>query len=158
MSLLKKQALWRALFFLYLMALLVFVVLKFDGSVSSITNRIALYHLWEDDYGFRPLNFIPFWTIRMQLRDHGSLSMLNLVANVAAFLPLGMLLPCAFRKTDTIVRTLLLSMGLSIAIELFQLVTYTGSCDIDDVLLNTLGALLGYGLFKWWSGAYASQP
>lgn len=158
MSLLKKQALWRALFFLYLMALLVFVVLKFDGSVSSITNRIALYHLWEDDYGFRPLNFIPFWTIRMQLRDHGSLSILNLVANVAAFLPLGMLLPCAFHKTDTIGRTLLLSMGLSIAIELFQLVTYTGSCDIDDVLLNTLGALLGYGLFKWWSGAYESQP
>ena len=157
----KKQVLWRVLFAIYLISLMVFVVVKFDGSISSVTNRIALYHLWEDDYGFHPLNLIPFHTIRMQLRDHGTRSMLNLVANVAAFLPLGMLFPCSFPKTDRLWRVLILSMLFSVGIELFQLVTYTGSCDIDDVLLNTVGALLGYGVYNWWTTQeeqISSQP
>ena len=37
---------------------------------------------------------------------------------------------------------------LSLMVELSQLILKVGSCDVDDVLLNTLGCCLGYGLYR----------
>lgn len=43
---------------------------------------------------------------------------------------------------------MLLVGGIIVAVELLQLFTLLGSCDIDDLILNMIGAFLGYGLFR----------
>ena len=42
----------------------------------------------------------------------------------------------------------LISFEVSLAVELIQLVTRVGSCDVDDMILNTLGGMLGFFCFK----------
>ncbi len=44
--------------------------------------------------------------------------------------------------------TLFYSFGLSLCVETFQILTRVGSFDVDDLLLNTLGGVLGYILFS----------
>ena len=42
---------------------------------------------------------------------------------------------------------MLLSLDLSLCIEVSQLILRAGSCDVDDIILNTLGGCAGYGLY-----------
>ena len=44
--------------------------------------------------------------------------------------------------------TFLYSFGLSLTIELVQLITRVGSCDVDDIILNTIGGVIGYILWS----------
>lgn len=95
-------------------------------------------------------NLVPFREIRRYLqyrRQIGNLHVfLNLAGNVIGFLPFGALLP-AIRKTKiSFWKVALLSFELSLLIEVSQLMLRAGSCDVDDVILNTLGGCIGYGL------------
>lgn len=72
--------------------------------------------------------------------------------NVALFMPLGVLLPLLYIRMASLGRVARFGLMASVAIEvaqwLIQVVLGTGrSTDIDDVLANTLGAMLGYGVF-----------
>ncbi len=71
---------------------------------------------------------------------------LNVLLNVALFLPLGILLPLVFRRFRRPDWTLLAGVGLSLAIESAQLFTDRGAFDVDDILNNSLGAILGWCL------------
>lgn len=96
-------------------------------------------------------NFIPFETIRRYLglsKPGGSfLRFFNVEGNVLAFLPFGFFLPFLWGRFRRIWRTVLSTALFSLIVELLQLVTKVGSCDIDDILLNTLGGVIGYLLF-----------
>jgi glycopeptide antibiotics resistance protein len=73
---------------------------------------------------------------------------MEIVLNILLFIPLGYLVPAvkdAFRKCWKI---LLLGLGLSVFIEVSQLVLHMGCFDVADLLHNTLGAGIGY--FVWW--------
>ena len=101
--------------------------------------------------GTASYNFMPFAEIGRFLSYRETLGaatvFLNLGGNVLGFMPLGALLPrldTFFRKAA---RTVLTGCVLSAAVEAVQLVTGIGSCDIDDVILNTLGTALGYLLY-----------
>lgn len=72
----------------------------------------------------------------------------NLVSNVALFVPLGFLLPCLWKKLETFRRFLLYIAALILAIELIQLFTLRGICDIDDFILNVLGACIGFAVLR----------
>lgn len=74
---------------------------------------------------------------------------LNLLGNIAAFIPFGMLLPVFHRRFRSLLYMTLLTLEFSLAVELLQLVTKVGSFDVDDLLLNTIGGMLGYLAF--WS-------
>jgi glycopeptide antibiotics resistance protein len=67
--------------------------------------------------------------------------------NIVLFLPLGFLLPLIWPKNDRFGRVLLFGAAFSLLIELSQLLNIR-STDIDDLLLNTLGAALGFLLFR----------
>lgn len=69
----------------------------------------------------------------------------NTVINVILFMPLGFLGAEILQKK--IAFSILIGFGISLAIELVQLVTKLGVFDVDDLLMNTLGTLLGCGLF-----------
>jgi glycopeptide antibiotics resistance protein len=97
-------------------------------------------------------NLIPFLEIKrfwMNRHTLGHFAMLtNLVGNVVGFLPFGAILPVINRRTRGVFRILLFSFEFSLLVETIQLVTKVGSFDVDDLMLNTLGGVIGYLMFK----------
>ncbi len=88
---------------------------------------------------FHPnINLIPF-------ADGFSLSF---VLNVFLFLPLGFLCPVISERYQRIKNIFFTGLGLSLTIEIVQLFTLYRATDIDDLITNTVGALVGYGCFK----------
>lgn len=71
----------------------------------------------------------------------------NLLGNILIFIPFGFFLPMGSTK-KSFVLTALFSFFLSLGIETFQLLTKIGSFDVDDLLLNTLGGIIGYLLYR----------
>ena len=71
----------------------------------------------------------------------------NILGNVLAFVPFGMMVPMLGRKNKKFIEVSLLCFELSLSIELIQLVTKVGAYDVDDLLLNTLGGMIGYMLY-----------
>lgn len=69
------------------------------------------------------------------------------ILNIIFFMPFGFLLPTLWSKFRKIIPTLGVSLGFSIIIEISQLFNNRAT-DIDDLIMNTLGALLGYLLFN----------
>ncbi len=100
------------------------------------------------------LNPIPFQTIVTYLRAlSGSASqvrgaVINLGGNVGMFLPLGALLPAAFGSLRRLGRTVLLSFILLFIVETLQLFTTLGYFDVDDLILNLIGVLIGYAMWR----------
>lgn len=96
-------------------------------------------------------NLVPFKEI-MRFATHFSqlgieVVLINIVGNVVAFMPLGFLLPLIADKKLKFFAVTLISFGLSLGIELTQLITKVGSCDVDDLILNTIGGMMGYGCY-----------
>ncbi len=72
--------------------------------------------------------------------------LINLLGNVAAFVPFGLFLPMVANLRFNVLSMAVLTFDLSLTIELMQLLTKVGSFDVDDLLLNTLGGIIGYAL------------
>ncbi len=77
----------------------------------------------------------------------------NALLNVLLFVPLGFFLPLLWSKFSTQKHTLLFGLGMTVSIELLQLLTYRVT-DVDDVITNFLGTWLGYLLFKVFGGFF----
>ena len=76
----------------------------------------------------------------------------NVIGNICVFVPFGVFLPKLFVKCKNIFLTILFSFEVSLCVEIVQLVTKVGSFDVDDLLLNTLGGLVGFlliTLYTW---------
>lgn len=85
-----------------------------------------------------------FWTYREEL---GWFAVYNLLGNVMAFVPFGSILPVIWKKTRGFFRILFLTFGFSLTIETLQLISKVGIFDVDDLVLNTLGGIIGYLIF-----------
>lgn len=102
------------------------------------------------------VNLHPFRTIRLFTRIlvppvRKSLvwaAIRNLLGNIFLFTPLGIFLPAVFPLLRSFLRTFFSTLLIISVIELTQLALMVGSCDVDDLLLNVLGASLGYGLYR----------
>lgn len=96
-------------------------------------------------------NLVPFKEIKRFATHFSQLGirvvLINIAGNVLAFMPLGFLLPLIADKKLKLPAVVLISFALSLAIELTQLITRVGSCDVDDLILNTLGGVMGYGCY-----------
>jgi glycopeptide antibiotics resistance protein len=64
------------------------------------------------------------------------------------FIPIGIIWPIVYKELDTPVKTIAAGAGLSLFIEILQLPFYDRVSDIDDLLLNTLGFAVGYGVYR----------
>ena len=104
------------------------------------------------EYMRRFTNFIPFKTIieyvQRYIGGYRNLSVLNLLGNFVLFMPMGVLLPCVIRKLDRFWKVTLTVLGLVVMVEIVQGILRVGSVDIDDVLFNVVGAMIGYGLIR----------
>ncbi len=98
---------------------------------------------------FRNSNFIPLKTILFYLNSGMDwITVTNLAGNIAAFVPLGFLLPLSFKKMRSFLKVLLAALLVTVIIETGQYLLIVGSADIDDVFLNLLGAMAGYFFYK----------
>ena len=98
-----------------------------------------------DMYVKNSLNLVPFKTV-LQFFSRGTFYqfMVNIAGNIVCLMPLGILLPLNFEKQRKTC-FFLLTCGLVVAaVEILQFVTLSGSCDIDDLILNVEGAFLIY--------------
>ncbi|KRF09901.1 VanZ family protein [Paenibacillus sp. Soil787] len=68
------------------------------------------------------------------------------IANIILFVPMGYLVPFVLRKSSFL-KTMGISLGIIVAIEIIQYVTNLGATDIDDVILNMTGCLIGYMVY-----------
>lgn len=83
-----------------------------------------------------------FYTYRKEVGLEGFL--VNMVGNVVAFMPFGFCLPMISLKRRGFFSILFWSFGFSLTIETLQLLYQIGTFDVDDLLLNTIGGVLGY--------------
>ena len=102
------------------------------------------------DAGYR-MNLVPFREIRRFLGSREALGkwavFLNVYGNVLLFVPFGAILPVLHRRFRKFPVTLACGIFLSAAVEFIQFASRRGSCDVDDVLLNTAGCAAGYLIF-----------
>ena len=78
---------------------------------------------------------------------------MNIGGNILLLLPLGLLLPILWTNLRNLKKIFLIGLFTSLSIEILQLIEnilYLGfrSVDIDDVIFNVIGIILGYSLFK----------
>lgn len=114
--------------------LLVYVILMLCSTIIFRETKTTMLH-----------GLHPFW--HYEAFSQGRLQLLpELVMNVVVFIPLGFVFCLVFRRIRWW-QAAITGMGLSVGIELLQLIFKRGCADIDDVIHNTLGCLIGYGLY-----------
>ena len=91
------------------------------------------------------LNVIPL----VHLFEYGSVRDIiwNVVGNAAMFIPSGIVLPIAYRQLNSFPRVVAAGAFISLCIEVIQLPFYSRASDIDDLIMNTLGVIVGYGIY-----------
>ncbi|MBU5668625.1 VanZ family protein [Peptoniphilus sp. MSJ-1] len=94
------------------------------------------------------VNLVPFRTILNYIKYSGIWhTFLNVAGNIIIFIPLGILIPMIYKNYRNFKYILRISISLSFFIEFIQF--FIGrSVDIDDLMLNVVGGLLGYGIWK----------
>lgn len=103
-------------------------------------------------------NLRPFAEIMRYMRHISRIgyanAVMNLVGNVVCFMPLGFVLPIITDRNWGIFRVTAMTFLASLFVEVLQLASKLGSFDVDDLILNTLGGILGYLLFALCRGIY----
>ena len=69
---------------------------------------------------------------------------ISLLGNFALFVPFGYFIPQLFRRYRGFVKFILLTFVVLLSIETLQVVTLRGCFDVDDILLNLAGAVIGF--------------
>ncbi len=106
--------------------------------------------LGRDSYIENSLVFEPFHAFYSFVKDiqDGRLRISgNFIGNIILFIPVGVLFPLT-RDEHRCVKTGFVALCFSIIIEIIQLVSHRGYFEVDDLILNTLGAVMGYGIYR----------
>lgn len=99
--------------------------------------------LFRNEAGFQQINLHLFRAWREAWNSFSLRNWLNVLLNVALFVPLGCALPLLFKPFRRWYWTILVGTTLSLTIELLQAVFGFGLADVDDLFANTLGTVLG---------------
>lgn len=130
-----------ALFIVY-MAVLFYLVFMADA--YGRTNQEILR--------YQNMNFKPFRTIVRYTSAWGAVEPMviitNIYGNILAFLPFGLLGPLVLRRLRKFRAVFFYSFLLSLIIELVQGYLGVGVMDVDDLILNVLGGVIGYGCYS----------
>lgn len=118
-------------------------------SVFYFTGTGTLYDILRYRFEIKQkLNFIPF---------SNEIYIVEYLQNILLFIPFGILLPFLWKKYDKLLYILLSGFSFSMFIEVTQLLN-NRSTDIDDLILNTIGGLIGYGIYKMFVYVIKSEP
>lgn len=142
----KNKKLFTILFCIYTIVLVLFVVLKFDGSFERI---ISLHNsiIENEKDGLRNINLILFRTMSPYLKNITEpYAFKNIAANILVFIPLGFFI--SNKNHKNVFKALIICLGVILLIELIQLFFKIGFFDVDDIILNLTGSLIGMGINK----------
>jgi Glycopeptide antibiotics resistance protein len=130
-----KKALNFALYAIAILYLFIMLDLLFRFNIISSANAAA-----------RSYNLIPFKTIWKYMTGAYNVSfemlMINVPGNIAVFIPFGTYLQ-VFLKNKTFLKSLLILILTVIAVEGLQFAFAVGACDVDDLILNVFGGVIG---------------
>lgn len=141
----KKQFIFLGMFVVY--CLILIYVLFLDG-------RYKVYDMPLLEYIKHSVNFVPFRTITNYINNihTGMINidtiLYNLIGNFLLFFPMSFLLPITFKRIDTLLKCIIVVFSSILLVEILQLTLQIGVFDIDDFILNLLGAFAGYGLSR----------
>lgn len=100
------------------------------------------------------INLIPFvYLLDYDVRAH---MIYNVFGNIMMFVPTGIVLPVLYKRLDNFFKVAGTGLLISLAIEILQLPFADRTSDVDDLILNTLGVVIGYVLFV--IVRYAKKP
>lgn len=141
----KKSIKWRRelilnAFVFYVILLIHLTVFREENSINNVS--IVLRPLSE-------INWIPFvettkLTQGTSLFDY----YYNLYGNILWFIPMGFSAAYLMKKKHSFLRSLSVGVAVSFLIEAMQFLFYTGISDVDDLIFNTIGTIIGIGLFE----------
>lgn len=108
-----------------------------DGHIGTMKfDSSKVFPLW--------VNLIPI----VHLFDVYDGWQINIIGNIAMFIPVGIVWPVCFKKLDSVGKTVLAGAGFTLFIEITQLPFYERCSDVDDLLLNTCGVVIGALIFN----------
>ena len=103
-----------------------------EGRIANLVLDVdKIFPLW--------INLIPI----VHLFDVYDGWLINIIGNVTMFIPVGLVWPFCFKHLDTLGKTVLVAAGFPLFIEITQLPFYDRCSDVDDLLLNSTGILIG---------------
>ena len=111
---------------------------KVDGRVQPLIFDPV--QMWNFRINLLPLVYLADYEVLWEMK-------VNLIGNIAMFIPIGIIWPSVYRKLDTHKKVIAAGVGFSLLIEILQLPFYDRVTDIDDLILNSLGFLIGYGIY-----------
>lgn len=118
------------------------VMLLFIGYLSFLLSVTLFTHNYYT-YG-QSSNLLIFSSVRLMLMSgNGGLILKNVIGNIALFIPLGILLPLLIEKKQTFRWLLLFAVLFSLVIEVCQFLFAARIFDVDDIMLNVVGAMTG---------------
>jgi glycopeptide antibiotics resistance protein len=130
--------------------LVLYCVLLIEVLVLKSLPLIRVGHMMFNFGGTQdgPANLIPLKTILFYLsgRNGFLIAAINILGNIIALVPLGLLMPFVFSNINWN-KTILLAIITGILIETTQAILHIGIFDIDDVLLNGLGVIIGFWMY-----------
>ena len=107
-----------------------------DGKIGTLVlDTKKIFPLW--------LNLVPV----VHLFDIYDGWQMNIIGNIAMFIPVGLAWPFCFKKLDTVKKAVFAAAGLPLLIEITQLPFFDRCSDVDDLILNTTGILIGSLIF-----------
>ncbi|MFB5267031.1 VanZ family protein [Paenibacillus enshidis] len=152
----------RALLVLYICVLVKIILLKFHSlDLGFLWGQLltGLQHPGLIAQQLHTGNLVPFREISRSLRSLTDHTLLNLFGNVAIFIPLGILLGLMFKKEGMPgIKIFICAFFLSLGMETAQLLFRIGQFDVDDILLNTAGGLLGFVIYRIYAGPMKPSP
>lgn len=116
-----------------------------------VLARVVDFPLGHENGAIAPMRFdssriFPLWVNLVpivHLFDVYDGWQINIIGNITMFIPVGIVWPYCFRQLDTIGKSLLAGAGFTLVIEISQLFFYERCSDVDDLILNAVGYLIG---------------
>ena len=137
---------WKREAILFLMYINLAVILRFTFFPFAKVNGKVQPLLFDASSVFSPwINLEPFVHLNDYVDDREAV--LNFVGNIAMFIPTGIILPVIYKRLNGFWKVIGTGFLISLCIEIIQLPFYGRWSDIDDLILNTSGVVIGYMIY-----------
>ena len=136
----RQNNLTRILFAVYFLILVWILLFKMSLSMDEL-------------YKSRSINIIPFMG---SVIVNGRIDTSEIINNVLVFIPVGIYV-CMLKKDWSILKKISVGFFISLGIEVLQFVLAIGATDITDLIGNTLGGIIGIGVFYLFSKVFKNK-
>mgnify|MGYP002624252111 CR=1 FL=1 len=154
-NIMKKENIKKCIIVLFAIYCLVLIyVLFLHNTYRYEFNAIGINDYFSEEH-MQMVNIVPFKTIfgyfqrLVNHRINTDIVVRNLFVNLVLFLPMGMAIPVLCEnKINKFWKFLILIILMTFIIEIIQFISMRGTADIDDVILNSIGGCIGYGIIQ----------